>query len=73
VERDLNEAVAIFRGAEMPFYQAVTQLELSEWLQSHGKGASSDAPLGEARAIFERLKARPWLERVAQAANATPA
>ena len=70
VEDAFNSAVAIFQGAEMPFYQAVTQLELAEWLQSQGKAASSIAPLDEARAIFERLKARPWLERAALAESA---
>jgi len=70
VERDFNAAVAIFRDSEMLFYQAVTQLELAEWLSSQGKGTNSAAPLQEAQAIFERLKARPWLERAAEASPA---
>ena len=73
VERDFNAAVAIFRDAEMPFHQAVTQLELAEWLSSQGKVTSSASPLQEAHAIFEKLKALPWLERVALAAAAAPA
>ncbi len=70
VEQNFNAGIAIFVDAEMPFYQAATQLEMAEWLQSQGRGASSAAPLQEARAIFERLKARPWLERVARAGQA---
>ena len=45
-----------FRELGMPFWVAVTLLEGGE-----------DAGLAEAREIFERLRATPWLERVAAA------
>jgi class 3 adenylate cyclase len=49
-----------FRELEIPFWLAVTQLERSE--------LTGDASLlDEAREIFERLGARPWLERVTAA------
>ncbi len=70
MQQGWESAIAIFREAEMPFHQAVAQLELAEWLRSQGKEESSAAPFQEARAIFERLKARPWLERVDRAAAA---
>jgi predicted ATPase/class 3 adenylate cyclase len=70
VEQDWLSAVAIFREAEMPFQQAVTQFELAEWLRSHGQEARSTEHRQEARAIFQRLKARPWLERLELAAAA---
>jgi predicted ATPase/class 3 adenylate cyclase len=71
VERDFGAAVAIFREAEMPFYQGVTQLELAEWLRSQGKMGST-LLLEDAGAIFDRLKARPWLKRLAQVTSAMP-
>ncbi|HUG63889.1 MAG TPA: AAA family ATPase, partial [Gaiellaceae bacterium] len=46
-----------FRQLEIPFWLAVTQLELSEFT---GDGSLLD----EAREIFERLEAAPWLERL---------
>jgi hypothetical protein len=52
----------IFRAAEMPFYQACTLLELVELTQSPADAAA--ARVEEARSIFARLKAKPWLERL---------
>jgi len=51
----------------VPFYLAVTLLELSEWLVAQGQREQSEPLLAEAREIFERLEAKPWLERVAAA------
>jgi len=46
-----------FRELKIPFWLAVTLLEQGE--------LTGDASLlGEAREIFERLEARPWLERI---------
>jgi hypothetical protein len=53
-----GRAAAIFGELQMPFYRAVALLELAELT---GDGAS----LAEAREIFERLGAKPWLERAA--------
>jgi tetratricopeptide (TPR) repeat protein len=46
-----DTAVAILREYKLPFFLAVTLLEQGEQLD-------------EAREIFERLQARPWLERL---------
>jgi len=54
----LRAAVTRFRELEAPFWVAVTLLELAELT---GDAASRD----EARAIFEQLRARPWVERAA--------
>jgi hypothetical protein len=48
------------------FYLAVTQLEYAEWLARQGRAEAAEPLLTEAREIFERLGARPWLERAAQ-------
>jgi len=50
----------------MPFPLAVVCLEHAEWLEGGGR---SEALLAEASEIFERLRARPWLERTAAVAS----
>jgi class 3 adenylate cyclase/tetratricopeptide (TPR) repeat protein len=59
----LAAAAARFRALAVPFWLAVTLLEHVEAL---GGGPAAERPLAEAREIFERLEATPWLERVAQ-------
>ena len=54
----------MFRELAVPFYLAVTQLEHSEWLVGQGRAEEAEPLLSEARETFERLEARPWLERV---------
>jgi tetratricopeptide (TPR) repeat protein len=52
-EAGYRAAAARFRDLEIPFWLGVTLLE-------HGE----EPGLAEAREIFERLEARPWLERL---------
>ena len=59
-------AVEGFRTLGLPFWLAVTLLE-------HAELTADRASLDEARSIFEELKATPWLERAAAAADATTA
>ena len=47
---------------------AVTELEHGEWLVAQGRGDEAEQLLAEAREIFERLEAKPWLERLDTAA-----
>ncbi len=56
-EAGYRAAAARFRELEVPFWLGVTLLE-------HGE----EPGLAEAREIFERLEATPWLERVTAAA-----
>jgi len=56
-EAGYRAAAARFRELEVPFWLGVTLLE-------HGE----EPGLAEARQIFERLEATPWLERVTAAA-----
>ena len=58
-----DAAESDFRRLEMAFYLAVTLLEHGEWLVGHGREDEAEPLLAEAREIFERLEARPWLER----------
>jgi hypothetical protein len=55
-EAGYRAAVGLFRELEMPFWLAVTLLE-------HGEATGAEPLLAEAREIFERLGATPWLDR----------
>jgi tetratricopeptide (TPR) repeat protein len=63
-ERLCKSAAGLFRELAVPFYLAVTELEWSEWLVSQERGEEAEPLLAEAREIFERLEAKPWLERL---------
>jgi tetratricopeptide (TPR) repeat protein len=67
VEQRLSSAIDILRGADMPFHEAVTRLELAECLVARNERERARQHLAAARTIFERLKARPSLERLLKA------
>lgn len=52
-----------FRELGALFWLAVTQLEHAGWLLAQESPADADAPLAEAREIFEGLDATPWIQR----------
>ncbi len=64
VEPSFEAATRAFRELGVPFWTAVTELEHAEWLTERRRASEAKDLLHEAKAIFERLKARPWLERV---------
>lgn len=66
-ERRFKGATGLFRELALPFYLGVTQLEHGEWLATQGRPDEAEPLLTEARELFERLEARPWLERTARA------
>jgi hypothetical protein len=55
-----------FLGLLYP-YLVVAQLEHGEWLLSQGRADEPEPLLTEAREIFERLEAAPWVRRAAAA------
>jgi tetratricopeptide (TPR) repeat protein len=57
-------AIGLFREIGVPFWMAVTLLEHGEWLTGQDRADDATTSLTEAREIFERLEARPWLERL---------
>jgi len=57
-------SASTLRDAGPPFHLAATLLEHGEWLVSQGRGEEAAPLVDEAREIFERLKANPWLERL---------
>jgi tetratricopeptide (TPR) repeat protein len=63
-ERRFKRAAGLFRELAMVFYLGVTELELGEWLVSADRVEEAEPLLAEAREIFERLEAKPWIERV---------
>ena len=66
-------AAARFRDIGADFYVAVTLLEHGEWLLSKGRKRDADDLIQQARATFEELGARPWLERTDSSAEAVGA
>ena len=64
VESRFRGAAAAFRDISVPFYLAVTLLEYGAWLLGQDRGDEAAPLFDEARGIFERLKATPWLERL---------
>ena len=66
-EAGFKTAAAGFREYNFPFWLAVTELEHGEWLAAHGRSSDGEPMVAEAREIFERLEAEPWLERASRA------
>ncbi len=66
-----REAAARFRQLGIPHWLGATLLEHGEWLLARNRTDEAEPLLAEAGEIFERLEARPWIERVAAATTAT--
>jgi tetratricopeptide (TPR) repeat protein len=67
-EAQFKEAAGMFRELGTPFWLAVTLLDYGEWLEAQGRSAAEQ--LEEAGATFDRLGARPWLDRVERTTGA---
>jgi hypothetical protein len=63
-EGRFKQAAGTFRELGVPFWLAVTLLEHGEWLSARGRDSDAAGLLEEARTIFERLRATPWLDRL---------
>ncbi len=70
VEQGFKTAEALFREHSLVFHMAATELEHAEWLLSQGRAEDAEPLLAEAREIFARLEAAPWLERAGCTAEA---
>ena len=66
-ESELATAERLFAESEMPFYVAVTRLARAEHLLASDESEQARSLLTRARETFERLGARPWLDRVVAA------
>jgi class 3 adenylate cyclase/predicted ATPase len=67
-----GDAAARFRELGIPHWLGAALLEHGEWLLARERTDEAEPLLSEAREIFERLEATPWVERVAAAAAALP-
>jgi tetratricopeptide (TPR) repeat protein len=63
-ERLFKGAGGLFQELAVPFPLAVTRLEHAEWLAAQGRIEETQPLVLEAREIFERLEAKPWLDRL---------
>jgi class 3 adenylate cyclase/tetratricopeptide (TPR) repeat protein len=66
-------AAGLFRELAHPFHLAVTECEHGEWLVAQGRGEDARSLLAEASEIFERLDARPWIDRLHALEASSPA
>jgi tetratricopeptide (TPR) repeat protein len=64
VESRFKQAAGSFREISVPFYLAATLLDYGRWLIAEGRDRDAGSALDEARGVFQRLGARPWLERL---------
>jgi hypothetical protein len=69
-EADFAEAARSFAELGVVFWRAVTQVEHAERLADEGRHDAAEPLFAEARAVFERLEATPWIGRASQAASA---
>jgi predicted ATPase/class 3 adenylate cyclase len=63
-EERFRAAAEILREIQARFYLACVLLEHGEWLVQSGRADDAEPLLSEAREIFGRLGAAPWLERL---------
>jgi class 3 adenylate cyclase/tetratricopeptide (TPR) repeat protein len=63
-DAELTAATELFRERGLTFWLAVTLLEHGELLAEQGRRGDAEPLLAEAREIFGRLEATPWLQRV---------
>jgi class 3 adenylate cyclase/tetratricopeptide (TPR) repeat protein len=64
VEARFKGAVGSLHEISAIFHLATTLLDFGTWLTAEGRLQESEPLLEEAREIFERLQATPWVERV---------
>jgi len=62
-EAGYKAAAGILREGAMPFHLGVCLTEFGEWYRAAGREGDAAEAFNEARAIFARLGATPWLER----------
>jgi tetratricopeptide (TPR) repeat protein len=63
-EKGFRRSADILRERELIFWLAVAELEQAEWLTGRERSDEAQPLLLQARETFERLEAKPWLERV---------
>jgi tetratricopeptide (TPR) repeat protein len=64
-DRLFKRSAGLFRELSAPFSLAAVETEHAELLLARGDTDEAEALVSEAREIFERLGAQPWLDRLA--------
>jgi hypothetical protein len=64
VEDARKGAIGLFREIDYPFWTAVTMHEHAAWLRDQRRETDAEPFVADARQIFTRLGATPWLERL---------
>ncbi len=72
-EARLRDVIDQFAALGYPYWLAVTQTDLAEWLIGLGRASEADELLGEAVLVLNELGARPALERLQALAHSDPA
>ena len=72
-EESFKSAAAAWREYDVPFHLACTELEYAQLLAAQGRADEAVPLTAEAREIFERLHATPWLTRTDALASQLPA
>ena len=70
VEEGLAEAIRQFAALGYPYWVAVTQTDLAEWLIAQGRGVEAESLLEIAAETMRSLGAQPGLERIEQLGRA---
>lgn len=63
-ERLFKGSAGLFREMSIPLWLAIVLLEHAEWLVAEDRSAEATSFVSEAREIFKRLEAKPWLDRL---------
>ena len=63
-DRLFRGSLGLFQELATPFFLAVVQLEYAEWLARAARADEAVPLFAEAQAVFERLEAVPWIERL---------
>ena len=71
-EAGFAAAEDIYRSISAPLDLAQTEVEHAEWLLAEGRGDRAQLSLEEADELFARLRATPWLERIARCRTGAP-
>jgi tetratricopeptide (TPR) repeat protein len=69
-ESGFKRASSTFRELGVPLWVGATLLEYGEWLAANRREGEAARLLAEAREIFERLGAHPWLDRAEKVGGA---
>ncbi|MEV4461186.1 AAA family ATPase [Microbispora sp. NPDC049633] len=70
-ETDYLRALTAHEGSGRPFERARTELLYGEWLRRARRRSDARVPLRSALAVFERLRAAPWVQRARAELHAT--